>query len=63
MLSTGVMTTKVQLGGRLSREIVDRVRKEAAATRRTLGTELEILLEEALAARDAKHKPEKAAKR
>jgi len=60
------MTTKVQLGGRLSREVVDRVRQEAAATRRTLGTEIEILLEEALAARDArnaKHKPEKGAKR
>jgi len=57
-------TTKVQLGGRISREIVERVRQEAAITRRALGTEVEILLEEALAARDAKpkHKPERKSK-
>jgi len=46
------MTDKVQLGGRIPQELLNRIREEAERGRRTIGTTVEMLLEEALAVRD-----------
>jgi hypothetical protein len=43
---------KVQFGGRLEPELIEQVREEARKSRRTLGMELTVLVEEALAARE-----------
>ena len=52
LLSVHIMTDKVQLGGRIPQELLNRIREEAERGRRTIGTTVEMLLEEALAVRD-----------